>query len=180
MKTLTEWGISRAAADCATGGQKTAAEIFSELLQSFEANIVAAEKHAVAVRVGQENSRWAKFQGELASQHIASRMDALEQMLARKVADTILPLFDEGMRARAVSDFCDVLKDHVTPTLREEIVIHAPAELHALLVTGLAGGGISARIEIAGDQDLRTQIAETRIETALAEWRQNLEGLLNR
>ncbi len=150
--------------------------LLSELVESISASGQLGYAHKMQSNV----TRWAEKQSSLVKNYLQSEIRNLEDSLSSKVASAIYPLFIDTIRQKAVDDFCDTLRSHCDDDFNSAIVVKAPPELYGPLLDGLARRNVSATVEVESIDEISAHIAETKIETKMSSWVQELRGLLSK
>ncbi|MGY2047715.1 hypothetical protein [Methylobacterium sp. JK268] len=145
------------------------AQAAAETAAALEAAL--AESQAIADEQMRESRRdWAEREGRVLAEALARAMDGLESRLTERVAHLLLPVLDEALRARAVSELREAIARLLADSAKPALRVSGPPDLLAALAAAL--GPLAEGLALAPGEgpDLTVTAEDAVIETQLAAW----------
>jgi hypothetical protein len=121
---------------------------------------------------------WTQTQLGLMRASLQDQIALVRERLTQSVSAALADLLSEGIKRRAIEDFCVALKQLAGEELREGLAIRLPEDLRPAAEQRLLAHGLSARVILDDGPEISTQISGTRIKTSISAWTQELLGCI--
>ena len=166
-------------------GEDPVAVAVTEALSTAEAEKTAAIEAAVAQeraaaedRLAEARVAWAAESAAPLAAQLEEAFEVLHTRLSDSCGKALAPLADRVVRERALRRFSALLDDLLGATAESPaITVRGPADLLAAL-GGIMGERRSIALEADEAADLSVTIEETRIETTISAWAEDLASAL--
>lgn len=181
MIPLDSWALRQRTGLESLRPTKPAAESdeITGLIVDLQGNLLAASRFAQGKIMKAEQ---AKDFDTLAKQLAKTQGESLVHLKAdldRQLAALFLPLLDERLQAKAISDFCQSLGRAIEKDSNRQLLISAPAELQAQIAQHLDDADLEINFENNGTGEISASCAGTEIVAELQKWKIELHKELS-
>jgi hypothetical protein len=179
MTPFAEWICEQEPVVAGTYGSSSVkgnvnSEVLSNLIAELRVGVVLSEDLVSDLRAKTVAQMFGERQKEFYDARLMRELKMIEDTLTSAVARIISPMVEQEIIRKGITDFCNLLGNHVRKQESSETNISVPQKLYAELQARLSEQGLKANLSKHDSKEITARIGAMEFETEFGSW---IEGL---